>query len=85
MKALEYLVLIAVLQNEAFSGSWLAQRHWSRKDKGRRGVRMALVDERLSRTRDVPKPSEILVIKFQCFQNFVIIICIHIYIERERA
>lgn len=47
------------IRNEAFCGSWLAQRHLSGADKGR-SVRMALVDERLSRTRDVPKPSEIL-------------------------
>ncbi|GMN45382.1 hypothetical protein TIFTF001_014570 [Ficus carica] len=44
-------------QNNPCCSSWIAQGH-SRKTGKDRGVRMALVDERLARTKDVAKSSE---------------------------
>ncbi|KAF4373178.1 hypothetical protein F8388_019360 [Cannabis sativa] len=47
------------IQNEAFCGSCLGQRHFRRRIKGR-CVRMALVDEKVTRTKDLSRPSEVL-------------------------
>lgn len=50
-----------LLQDDAFRSLQLAQGHSNRAAKAR-GVRMALLDERLARTGDVLKSPEILVI-----------------------